>query len=143
MKPKEEPLILSFEYDRLKIRVPVYTGEVEVIKGSPPDKHFEHFRRVSVYHEGSWIIVDPKPIVSYYVVEEYSRMVHVVEVTLFVISGKLEPGITLAYANSTKTIYLRSCDYAGTASIAINNEVIAYLQVKPQDLLKLIVVYEY
>ncbi|RLF08200.1 MAG: hypothetical protein DRJ60_00885, partial [Thermoprotei archaeon] len=81
-KPKEEPLILSLEYNRLKVKVPMHAKEVEVIKGSLPDKHFERFRRASVYHEGSWVIVDPKPTVNYYVVEEYGRIAHVVEVTL-------------------------------------------------------------
>ncbi|RLF05684.1 MAG: hypothetical protein DRJ60_05300 [Thermoprotei archaeon] len=142
IKPKEEPLILSLEYDRLRIKVPVYAKEIEVIRGSPPDKGFERFRRVSVYHEGSWVIVDPKPTVNYYVVMEYGRMVHVVEITLFIIKGKLEPGVTLSYANSTKVVYLRSYDYAGIASITIDGEVVARIHVKPQDLLKLVIVCE-
>ena len=145
IKPKEEPLILSLEYDRLRIKVPVYAKEIEVIRGSPPDKGFERFRRVSVYHEGSWVIVDPKPTVNYYVVMEYGRMVHVVEITLFVIKGEdlvLEPGVTLSYANSTRTIYLRSYDYEGIASVTIDGEVVVRLQVRPQDLLKLMIVYE-
>jgi len=141
-KPREEPLILSLEYDRLRIKVPVYAKEVEVIKGSPPDKHFEHFRRASVYHEGSWVIVDPKPTVNYYVVEEYGRIAHVVEVTLFVIKGKLEPGVALSYANSSKIVYLRSYDYAGIVSVTIDGEVVVRLQVRPQNLLKLMIVYE-
>jgi len=142
-KPKEEPLILSLEYDKLKIKVPVYAKEVEVIKGSPPEKRFEHFRRISVYHEGSWIIVDPKPVVKCYVVEEYGRIVHIVEVMLFAIKGRLEPGVTLSYANSSKVVYLRSYDYAGILSVTIDGEMVAKLQVKPQDLLKLIIVYEH
>ncbi|RLF23092.1 MAG: hypothetical protein DRN15_07090, partial [Thermoprotei archaeon] len=69
--------------------------------------------------------------------------VHVVEMTLFVIKGKLEPSVTLSYANSTKVVYLRSYDYAGIASITIDGEVVVRFQVKPQDLLKLIVIHEY
>jgi len=141
-KPKEEPLILSLEYDKLRIKAPIYAKEVKVIKGSPPDRRFERFRRVSVYHEGSWIIIDPKPIVNYQVVTEYSRQVYVVEITLFVITGKLEPGVVLAYANSSKIIYLRSYDYAGIALITIDGRIVLRLEIQPLDLLKLIIVRE-
>jgi len=38
---------------------------------------------------------------------------------LFIVKDRLEPGVTLSYANSSKVIYLRSYDYAGVAKLQV------------------------
>jgi len=141
-KPNEEPLAINLNYERLKVYVPIHAREVEVIRGSPPDKHFEFFRRVSVYHIDSIIVVDPKPVVKHYIVNEYSRTSHIVEITLFRISGILEPGCTLSFANSSRVVFLRCYDYPGTVSVTINNQEVLSFNVDPSNVLRVIVVYE-
>jgi len=92
VKPNEEPIMITLNYTQLIVKIPIYTKEITVIRGSPYDKKFEEFRRVSVYHNGSWIIVDPKPIVKCRVVSEYGRKYHLIEVVIFRIEGRLEVG---------------------------------------------------
>ena len=133
---------LSLCYKRLKVYVPIHAKEVEVIRDSPPDKHFEFFRRVSVYHIGSLIVVDPKPIVKHYIVNEYGRTSHIVEITLFRISGILEPGCILSFANSSRVVFLRCYDYPGTVSVTIDNQEVLSFNVDPSNVLRVIIVYE-
>jgi len=141
-KPNEEPLTINLSYERLKVYAPIHAREVEVIRGSPPDKHFEFFRRVSVYHAGSFIVVDPKPVVRHYIVNEYGRTSHIVEITLFRIDGVLEPGCVLSFANSSRVVFLRCYDYPGTVSVTINGQDVLTFNVDPSNVLRVIIVYE-
>ena len=141
-KPNEEPLTIDLSYERLKVYVPIHAREVGIIRGSPPDKHFEFFRRVCVYHVGSFIVVDPKPVVKHYIVNEYGRTSHIVEITLFRISGVLEPGCVLSFANSSCVVFLRCYDYPGTVSVTINNQDVLSFNDDPSNVLRVIIVYE-
>ena len=142
IKPNEEPIFIQINYDTLKVKVPIYAKEVEVIRGSSPIKKFEEFRRVSVYHNGSWIIVDPKPIVKYKVVSEYDRKCHLIEVPIFRIEGKLEVGSVLSYAYSRNVNYLRVYDYPGIAEIKFDDQLALQVEVQPKEIFRLIIIFE-
>ncbi|RLE81273.1 MAG: hypothetical protein DRJ51_04160 [Thermoprotei archaeon] len=61
--PREEPLSVGVEYCRLYIPALLIEG-TSIVRGSPPTKVFERFRRVSVYHVGDGVVADPKPFVG-------------------------------------------------------------------------------
>ena len=142
IKPNEEPIFIQINYDTLKVKVPIYAKEVEVIRGSPLIKKFEEFRRVSVYHNGSWIIVDPKPIVKYRVVSEYGRKCHLIEVTIFRIEGKLEVGSVLSYAYCRSVSYLRVYDYPGLVEVKFDGQSALQIMVQPKEILRLTIIFE-
>ncbi|RLF03235.1 MAG: hypothetical protein DRJ59_01315 [Thermoprotei archaeon] len=139
--PREEPLRVSVEYYRLYTPAPSIEG-TSIVRGSPPTKVFERFRRVSVYHRGDRVVVDPKPFVGLEVVEEYGRRVYIVEVVLFYIKGEPIVGSVLRLSNRTTTTYYRRYDYSGTSTIEIGGQVAFRLQVNSEDILVLRIIRE-
>ena len=139
--PREEPLKVGVEYCRLYTPAPSIEG-TSIVRGSPPTKVFERFRRVSVYHAGDRVVVDPKPFVGLEVVEEYNRSVYVVEVVLFYIKGDPTVGSVLRLSNRTTTTYSRRYDYSGTSTIEIGGQVAFRLQVNSEDILVLRIIRE-
>ncbi|RLE67979.1 MAG: hypothetical protein DRJ43_06395 [Thermoprotei archaeon] len=139
--PREEPLRVSVEYYRLYTPAPSIEG-TSIVRGSPPTKVFERFRRVSVYHMGDRVVVDPKPFVGLEVVEEYGRRVYIVEVVLFYIKGEPIVGSVLRLSNRTTTTYSRRYDYSGTSTIEIGGQVAFRLQVNSEDILVLRIIRE-
>jgi len=142
IKPNEKPINIELNYSRLKIHVPTFSRNVEIIRGSSTDKRFERFRRISIYHNASWIIIDPKPIVNFQVSNEYDRRVHTVQLIIFLIKGRLEAGSTLSYAYSHRVNYLRTYDYAGKIKVNIDGNIAVDLQVKRGEVLRLTIICE-
>jgi len=139
--PREEPLSVGVEYCRLYTPAPSIGG-TSIVRGSPPTRVFERLRRVSVYHVGDRVVVDPKPFVGLEVVEEYNRSVYIVEVVLLYIKSDPTIGSVLRLSNRTTTTYSRRYDYSGTSTIEIGGQVAFRLEVNSEDILILRIIRE-
>ena len=140
VKPNEENLVMRAGYNRLMLKVPYLP--CASLKDLHPDKQFEYSRRVSVYHNGSFVIVDPKPVIAYSLAEECGRRAHVVEITLFQVVGEPSKGMVLEYANSTLSIHHRAYDYSSVAEVLINGAKAYPLNIGERNIVRLVIVRE-
>ena len=140
VKPFEERLAIRIVYSKLLLKAP--HSPLSLVRGSSLEKPFEYTRRVSVYHNGPFVIVDPKPIVHYSLLREYGRRVHLVLVVVFRVFGEPVKGMVLEFANSTLSIHYRAYDYSGVAEVLVNGAKAYSLNIGEEDIVRLVIARE-
>lgn len=139
VKPRETPVRIQTAYSIVITALPVHVEEV--VRGRP-EASFSRFREACVYMNGTHLIVEPKPLVRYHRGVEYGRRVHIVEVTLFIVSGELSKGSVLTFNSSYSYVYVRTYDYRGTASVTVSGEDAVSFTVRGGEVLKIFITYE-
>jgi len=137
-KPGEENVTVRVWYNVLCVPAEAPAG---VVRGRP-DAAFVRFREAAVYFNGSWLVVDPKPLVEYYRKLEYGRTVHVVRITVFHVRGELERGSVLSLNGTSSRVYVRGYDYSGFVEVWVSGREALRIRVARDDVLELLVVSE-